>query len=563
MSASPRRAGAERPRAWPAAVTAAVLGAAAFGAVHHFRGTADLEAGRERLLAFDLEAAEVLFKRQERAVLLGARARAGLAVARAIRGEAHAAPDALTLRWLGAEALLQWSLTHGPIRGTAALATAVRAAGDPLGALYLAALRLDESDDGAAQALVAQAPLAFAGRGLGREVTRTLDLRRTGARTLVRDAQGRLLGRLDAAGFRLAEDVDPALVPDALLRVLPAEGPAGVRSSLDLDLAQLALAALGAHRGSVVLLDPRTGAVRAAVSDAQTAALGGTPSFEERREPASIAKLVTTAAALRAGIDVDAVVSSLVCTGSYRVGRAIVWCASPAGPLRSVEHAMAVSCNMAFAVLAERVGRAALLDEFRRWGFDGNEGPFPGSAGRVVVSEGDARQLADLGIGLEALDITPLHAARLGLLAATGRNVQPSLYDATSGPLGLRPQGLSLPAPEAVLDPASAAFLESTMRGVAVYGTAAGVAPLDYPVAMKTGTAATWRQGYHVNYVGVAPATDPEVAFCVRVTHAANSPRASRAGREVLATLLQGLAERSRYAHRATAHRSAPVLAAR
>jgi cell division protein FtsI/penicillin-binding protein 2 len=96
------------------------------------------------------------------------------------------------------------------------------------------------------------------------------------------------------------------------------------------------------------------------------------------------------------------------------------------------------------------------------------------------------------------------------------------------------------------------------MLGVAVHGTAAGVAPLDYPVAMKTGTAAAWRAGYHVNYVGVAPARDPEVAFCVRVTHAPSSPLASRAGREVLAALLQGLAARRRLEDRAALARPRP-----
>ena len=202
---------------------------------------------------------------------------------------------------------------------------------------------------------------------------------------------------------------------------------------------------------------------------------------------------------------------------------------------------------------AARSLKRALLDELRRWGFDGSDGDFPGSAGHVSVPQGDARLLADLGIGLEATDITPLHAARLGLVAATGWSVEPSLLAGDSGPLGLRPRAFDLPPPERVLDPAHAAFLRSSMLGVAVYGTASGVAPLDYPVAMKTGTAAAWRVGYHVNYVGVAPAQDPEVAFCVRLTHAPNSPAASRAGREVLALLLQGLAERSRRAQRAAA----------
>lgn len=537
-------------RAWPFVTLAVVFTAAAAGAVWLMVGDADLERARERMLAGDLGSADALFRKQERSLAQGTRARHGLDVVRALRGEAVSAADPVTLRWLGLEALLRHALAAGSIEGTAALARAARAAGDPLGALYLSAVLLEGNDDAGASALAFEAPGAFSGRGLGREVVRSLDLRRAGSGTLVRDARGQLVGSLDEAGFTLAGDVDSALVPEALLQVLPAAGPAGLRLSLDLDLARLSLSALGAFRGSVVLLDPHTGAVRAAVSDAQTAARGGTPSFDEQREPASIAKLVTTAAALRAGIDVEGLVSSLTCTGAHRVGRGIVWCAYPAGPLRGVEHAMAVSCNMAFAVLAERVGRAALLDELRRWGFDGPGGAFPGSAGRIEAPEGDARQLADLGIGLEAIDITPLHAARLGLLAATGRRFEASLLAGQGGPLGLRTEALPLPAPESILEPAHAAFLRKTMEAVAVYGTASGVAPAGYPVAMKTGTAATWRLGYHVNYVGVAPSAEPEVAFCVRVTHASSSAHASRAGREVLASLLQGLAERSRRAQR-------------
>jgi D-alanyl-D-alanine carboxypeptidase len=60
--------------------------------------------------------------------------------------------------------------------------------------------------------------------------------------------------------------------------------------------------------------------VRAAVTDARTraAAGGGTPAFDQAREPASIAKIMTAAAALRAGHDADAEVRTMVCNGSER-----------------------------------------------------------------------------------------------------------------------------------------------------------------------------------------------------------------------------------------------------
>ena len=63
---------------------------------------------------------------------------------------------------------------------------------------------------------------------------------------------------------------------------------------------------------------------------------------------------------------------------------------------------------------------------------------------------------------------------------------------------------------------------------------------------MKTGTAAEWRRGYHVNYIGFAPLPDPKIAFCVRITHQPSSSRVNRIARDVTRTLLEGLASRLR-----------------
>ena len=73
-------------------------------------------------------------------------------------------------------------------------------------------------------------------------------------------------------------------------------------------------------------------------------------------------------------------------------------------------------------------------------------------------------------------------------------------------------------------------------------GTADGVAPAGFPVAMKTGTASTPGVGYHVNYVGVGPLPHPTIAFCVRVTGQPTSVHVTKAAHEVLSALLQGLA---------------------
>jgi peptidoglycan glycosyltransferase len=206
---------------------------------------------------------------------------------------------------------------------------------------------------------------------------------------------------------------------------------------------------------------------------------------------------------------------------------------------------MAISCNMAFAHLGVAMGRAALVDEFHRWGFDHDFALAP--AGRVVAPTGDERQLADLAIGLEATDITPLHGALLGaVLADGGRMPEPMVLEAEEGPMGLEPRPVPRPASREVVDSAVIPVLARAMLAVATRGTASGVAPLDFPVAMKTGTGPEWRRGYHANYVGIAPWPDPVVAFSIRVTYEPTSTRVNQTARDVLGHLLNGLREHHR-----------------
>jgi len=157
----------------------------------------------------------------------------------------------------------------------------------------------------------------------------------------------------------------------------------------------------------------------------------------------------------------------------------------------------------------------------------------------------NARELADLSIGLTYSDITPLHAALLATVVADdGTMPEPRVVEGTCGPLGLRDTPVPAAPPVPVVDADTTRHLLRAMRAVAIYGTGAGIASPELPVAMKTGTAAEYRRGYHVNYVGFAPPEDPVVAFCIRVTHRPTSHAVTRAAREVARALLAGLADR-------------------
>jgi peptidoglycan glycosyltransferase len=520
---------------------------------------ARLQLARERLLAGRPEESQRAL-RGVRWPTLGATARAASALAGALAGtaapaaataEADSTPTLADMEALGAEAVLVGALDRGDVDGAGRLASLLRRCGDPLGALYAAAFAFDRGseDEARREAAALKAPLAS--RGPGRRLAAALAARERGARTLLWDRGGRLVAVVDEDGSpRLTTD-GAGVLDEALARLadgadtLPREA-ASVRLTLDAELSHAALEALGGWRGSIVLLEPRTGALLAAVSDPATTASEPMAAFSQRREPASIAKVLTAAAAYRAGHDADAEIKRMTCGGVERYGGKPLWCAFPAGPLEGLDHALEVSCNIAFANLAVLVGRERLLDEYRLWGFDGRPGALLGAAGRVHAGVRSPRDLADLGIGLEHVDVTPLHAAALAaVIGDEGRMPAVHLVAGATSPLGLRDAPRRLAAPTDILPSAIAARLREAMAAVARHGTGAGLAPPGFAMAMKTGTAATPGLGYHVNYIGTAPLPDPTVAFAVRVTGEGSSPAVTQAAREVTRRLLAALAARA------------------
>jgi peptidoglycan glycosyltransferase len=108
----------------------------------------------------------------------------------------------------------------------------------------------------------------------------------------------------------------------------------------------------------------------------------------------------------------------MTCTGVERYGGQPLWCAFPSGPLAGLDDALAKSCNVAFANLGVALGASRMVDEYRRWGFDAGPAALLGGAGRIHRPARTPRQLAYLSIGLELVDITPLHAALLAAVVA-------------------------------------------------------------------------------------------------------------------------------------------------
>ncbi|MEM7586490.1 MAG: penicillin-binding transpeptidase domain-containing protein [Acidobacteriota bacterium] len=359
---------------------------------------------------------------------------------------------------------------------------------------------------------------------------------------LLRDRFGQPIGTTDGEALHLDEDIRYELVPRAVVDAVANHRTVGsLRLTLDLELSEAAFEAFGRYRGSIVLVDPHTGHVLAAVSDRRTWRRGGTPAFEQMREPASIAKLITTTATLRAGLQPDLELGRMRCRGHERYAGKFLYCPTIVGRLRGLDRALATSCNVAFANLGVRVGRQAMLKELGRYGFGPSSNPLAG--GRILQSWGDDRQLADLSIGLEATAVTPLHAALIAaVMAANGVMPEPTLLAAEDGRLGLHPRLLP-PAPgRQVIEPHWVPEMVDAMRAVVRRGTAQRVwPPSSFPVAMKTGTASDPRYGFHVNYIGIGPMPEARLAFCVRVTNQPTSAKVRYAAQQVTHRLLRNL----------------------
>ncbi len=407
-----------------------------------------------------------------------------------------------------------------------------------------------------------------------RRLRRAQQVDASGVQQLLFDRRGRPLGSIgDDRSLTLEEDLPAGLVPVELATHLlpPALQPPGLaaagpgamsgdaaaralRLTIDRAWSEAADTALGREEGAIAIVEIPSGAVLAAVSNRSRSRRwrSNGDSVLDPREPASIAKLITTTAAMRAGFDPDQEIADMTCRGSVLMDGERLYCSAINGRLRGLSDAMASSCNVAFARLAIDVGDRALVEEYERYGFviGGRNGePVPRNAiGVVHEYRQPGKKLGDLSIGLDQASITPLGAALFAATLSDGRRREPNFVLQADGLLGISPRTPVGDGPRQgvrVLDPSWLPVLHESMRAVvSPGGTANRVAPKRLQVAMKTGTARDPDKPFHVNYVGFFPSDEerpPRYAFAVRVTGQPTSRRVRRAGYAVTFRLLRAL----------------------
>jgi len=334
----------------------------------------------------------------------------------------------------------------------------------------------------------------------------------------------------------------------------------------------------GPCRGSVVALEPSTGKILAMVSapsydpnllashDTEeqgkvweqlrddTASPLTNRAISERYPPGSTFKVITTVAALQAGITEN---EQLTAAPQIPLPDSTAtlenYGGTPCGnaPTVSLREAFARSCNTAFVQLGIRIGGDALRNAAGAFGFDTPPAAIPLQVAESTVGPmSDAAAVGMSSMGQKDVAVTPLQNAMIAAgIANDGVVMQPYLVNRLEGP-DLAEISTTAPTEQRrAITPEVAAKLTDLMIGAEKFTQQNGAIP-GVEIASKTGTAEHGTDPRntppHAWYIAFAPARNPRVAVAVLVENggdrlnATGGALAAPIGRATMAAALQG-----------------------
>lgn len=314
-----------------------------------------------------------------------------------------------------------------------------------------------------------------------------------------------------------------------------------VYTSLDPTATKVAVAGLAGRAGSVVALDPRTGAVKVlyanpTYNDNQIDPLAPGQSFfdnavQAQSPPGSTFKVVTATAALDSGRYTPSSVvngnSPLTVSGvPLQNDGNQSW-----GPI-SLTTALTYSVNTVWAQVAESVGRGTLTKYMQRFGFYAKPPidlpPSELNVSRPLTDRGKpyppgspAEDIGRIGIGQGGLAVTPLQMAMVASAVADGGKLMtPHLTTRVVDSDGRTVQTIQPTLYNQVMKPSTAQELTQMMKRVVEEGTGTPAQLGGISVAGKTGTASIGMTGSGLTepwFIGFAPAENPQVAVAVTI----------------------------------------------
>lgn len=263
--------------------------------------------------------------------------------------------------------------------------------------------------------------------------------------------------------------------------------------ALDKVLARAATEALGDREGAVLVMDPHTGRLRAAVNPRLA--------FEQAFPPGSTIKSFTALTAMRAGlIDNE---SRTLCRERFTGENLDIVCSHPKSKTPfNLPQALAYSCNYFFATMSGRLSFDAFKSMLASSGFGAKTGINASSESAGKIGDGEWRVRDLLGEG-DNLLVTPIQllAAYCALMNG-GHVLRPQLAEAE--------KFITEERAAIHVEPSQRSALIEGMRGAVKYGTAdkSGLIALPGFIFGKTGTSTSSngfrRQGWFVSFAADA-----------------------------------------------------------
>ncbi len=308
--------------------------------------------------------------------------------------------------------------------------------------------------------------------------------------------------------------------------------------TLDARVQRIVSKAMGWHKGSVVVLDPRTGEILACVSQPTF-----TPenirkgwwdyvsnpnrplknrAFESLYEPGSIIKIITSAAAVEKNLDFDRIFP-LQCRGNLFIEGRHFMCWQRHKTIRSLDDAFDRSCNVAYARLGEALGTETLLEFNNRFGFNTAIRTLPipvvqSTSPKLGLSRYELAETST-GLGKDFL-ITPLGGAMIAaVIANDGVLMSPFLTLKLTTINGKSLEETKPTVLKKSISRQTARYLTTTMlndveRGIGVKARVPGL-----KTAGKTGTSGSRNPNFHAWFICFAPVENPRIAMAVLAEH--------------------------------------------
>lgn len=346
----------------------------------------------------------------------------------------------------------------------------------------------------------------------------------------------------DSRGLPLPGDSGSLFPPKAGLNV-QLTLDMGIQAIVEEEL-DAALLEFDSKRGTVVIMDPKTGGILAMVSrpnydlnirDENMVKNGSNFALQAVYEPGSTFKIIAASGALNEGL-VSPQTSIFCCNGLYQQGAIRVPDHSPYGNL-TVEGILQKSSNVGAYKLALQLGNDRFYSYVHRFGFGVKTGILlSGEVNGMVRNSGNAVDFSRASYGY-ALSVTPLQVAcAYSSIANGGELLKPHIVKALVANDGSLVERFDREVVGRAIKTDTARKMRIALEKVVdKLGTAPLAAVPGYRVAGKTGTAKMhnpngrgYLEGhYTVSFAGMMPAEDPAFVAVVVI----DDPRTTKVTR--------------------------------